>query len=74
MFSAVRGAFDGFYPYPFLNSRQLWTVFFGEKPYSALPALLLFALGLLLMTAVFFALGCALAAIRSRRLERAVRG
>ncbi|MBR0156813.1 MAG: Pr6Pr family membrane protein [Clostridia bacterium] len=69
--SAVRGAVDGFYPYPFLNSRKLWEVFFGEKPYSAAIAVPLFVCGLLVLTALFFGIGCALAAIRVRRLLKA---
>ncbi len=67
--SVVRGAFVHFYPYPFLNSRQLWEILFKEKPYQSLPAVLLLAAVIAALCGIFFGLACALCAIHNKRIR-----
>ena len=69
-FSVIRGAFAHFYPYPFLNSRQLWTVLFKDKPYDAVTGVLLLAAVIVALSGIFFGLACALCAVHNKICQR----
>ena len=70
IFSVIRGAFAHFYPYPFLNSRQLWEILFKDKPYEAGTGVLLLAAVILALCGVFFGLACALCAVHNHRCKK----
>ena len=65
-FSVIRGAFVHFYPYPFLNSRQLWVTLFKDKPYEATTGVLLLVAVIVALSAIFFGLACALCAVHNK--------
>ena len=67
--SVVRGAFVHFYPYPFLNSRQLWEILFRDRPYRGAPGVALLVAVILALSGLFFGLACALAAIHNKRVR-----
>lgn len=69
-FSVVRGAIVHFYPYPFLNSHQLWETLFKDKPYNAVTGVLLLVAVILALSGIFFGLACALCAIHNRRCQK----
>lgn len=63
----ILGNIDGFYPYPFLNGRQMWEFIPGLKgtPYNPVIGLLLLAAVVVILSAVFFGVGCGLNAIHN---------
>lgn len=65
-FSVIRGAFVDFYPYPFLSSHQLWETLFRNKPYAAVPGILLLIAVIILFSGIFFGLACALCAVHNK--------
>ncbi len=72
----ILGAKDGFYPYPFLNGRQMWDFIPGlkDQPYNAATGVLLLVAVVVVLSAVFFAVGCALNAIHNARVKKYVSG
>lgn len=68
----VWGGIDGFYPYPFLNGRQMWEFIPGLKgtPYNPLIGVLLLVAVVVVLSAVFFGVGCALNAIHNAAVDR----
>lgn len=70
----ARGEVTGFYPYPFLNSRQLWDVLHSGMVYNELLSKLMIVIVTVLFIAVFFGLGAILSMAHNRLVgERAVR-
>ncbi len=67
----IWGGIDGFYPYPFLSGRQMWTWIPGlkDQPYNALIGVLLLVAVVIVLSALFFGIGCALNAIHNKRVK-----
>ncbi len=65
----IWGAFDGFYPYPFLNGRQMFGMLFKDKVYSGAIGVGLLAAVVIILSAIFFGVGCALNAIHNKRIK-----
>ncbi len=65
----ILGAKDGFYPYPFLNGKQMWDMLFAAKPYTEAGGLLLLAAAFILLLAIFLGVGCAFNAIHNKRVK-----
>lgn len=65
----ILGAKDGFYPYPFLNGQQMWTMLFKEKPYEPLMGTLLLIAAVIILSGVFFGVACALGAIHNKKVK-----
>ena len=63
----IWGSIDGFYPYPFLNGRQMWEFIPGLKgtPYNPIIGILLLVAVVVILSAVFFGVGCGLNAIHN---------
>ncbi len=66
----IMGANDGFYPYPFLSGKQMWNILFADKPYSSAGGVLLLAAVVIVLSGVFFGVGCALNAIHNKRVKK----
>ena len=69
----ILGGIDGFYPYPFLNGRQMWEFIPGLKgtPYNPVTGVFLLVAVVAVLSAVFFGVGCALNAIHNAMVKRA---
>lgn len=68
----ILGAIDGFYPYPFLNGRQMWEFIPGLKgtPYNPVTGVFLLVAVVVILSAVFFGVGCGLNAIHNAMVKR----
>ena len=66
----IMGANDGFYPYPFLSGKQMWSILFADKPYNSTGGVLLLAAVVIVLSGVFFGVGCALNAIHNKRVKK----
>lgn len=68
----ILGARDGFYPYPFLSGRQMWDFIPGlkENPYNPTTGILLIVAVVIVLSAVFFAVGCALNGIHNACVKK----
>lgn len=66
----ILGAKDGFYPYPFLNGEQMFGMLFKGQEYNPVTGILLLAAAVVLLSGIFFGVGCALNAIHNKRLEK----
>lgn len=68
----IWGGLDGFYPYPFLNGRQMWEFIPGLKgtPYNPVIGVCLLAAVVIILSAVFFGVGCGLNAIHNSIVNR----
>lgn len=66
----ILGAGDGFYPYPFLNGQQMFTLLFKDKPYDSATGILLLAAAVVLLSGIFFGVGCALNAIHNKKVDK----
>ena len=66
----ILGAKDGFYPYPFLNGRQMWDMLFKGTPYNPTLGLLLLVAAVVIFSGIFFGVACALGAIHNKRVEK----
>lgn len=68
----IWGRIDGFYPYPFLNGRQMWEFIPGLKgtPYNPVTGVLLLVAVVVILSAVFFCVGCCLNAIHNAIVKR----
>jgi hypothetical protein len=67
----ILGAKDGFYPYPFLNGQQMWTMLFKDKPYNPLIGTLLLLAAVVLLSAIFFGVACGLGGIHNKLVKKA---
>ncbi len=67
----ILGAIDGFYPYPFLNGRQMYSFIPGlkDQPYNPVTGVLLLVAVVVILSAIFFGVGCALNAIHNKRVK-----
>ena len=72
----VLGAHDGFYPYPFLNGRQMWEFIPGLKgtPYNPVTGILLLVAVVVVLSCVFFSVGCGLNAIHNAVVKKSRNG
>ncbi len=68
----IWGSIDGFYPYPFLNGRQMWEFIPTLKgtPYNPVIGVLLLVAVVVILSAVFFGVGCGLNAIHNAVVNR----
>ncbi len=66
----ILGAKDGFYPYPFLNGEQMFAMLFKDQPYNATTGILLLVAAVVLLSGVFFGVGCALNGIHNARIKK----
>ena len=66
----ILGAKDGFYPYPFLNGQQMWDMLFKDKPYDSAMGTLLLVAAVVLLSAIFFGVSCALGGIHNKRVRK----
>ena len=64
----ILGANDGFYPYPFLNGKQMWDMLFKNKPYDSLMGTLLLVAAVVILSGVFFGVACGLNKIHNKRI------
>lgn len=64
----ILGARDGFYPYPFLNGAQLCKIL--KMDYTTGKGILLLVVVVVLLSGVFFGVGCALNAIHNKRAKK----
>ncbi len=62
----VLGYDDGFYPYPFLSSHQLFGMLFKDKPYDSTIGILLIVAVVIVLSGVFFGVSIALDAIHNK--------
>ena len=67
----ILGANDGFYPYPFLNGKQMWDMLFKAKPYDPTMGVLLLVAAVVILSGVFFGVACGLGGIHNKRLAKA---
>ncbi len=69
--SIILGAWDGFYPYPFLSGRQMSSMLPGlkDQPYNPVTGVLLLVAVVIILSGVFFGIGCALNAIHNKRAK-----
>ena len=65
----ILGANDGFYPYPFLNGKQMWDMLFKNKPYDSLMGTLLLVAAVVILSGVFFGVACGLNKIHNKRID-----
>ncbi|MBR6701858.1 MAG: Pr6Pr family membrane protein [Clostridia bacterium] len=67
----ILGAHDGFYPYPFLSGRQMCSMLPGlrDQPYNPVTGTLLLVAVVIVLSGVFFGIGCALNAIHNKRVK-----
>lgn len=70
VFSIIRGAVVNFYPYPFLNGRQMWTFIFADKEYNGTIGILLLVAVVVIFSAMFFGIGCGLNKIHNATVNR----
>ena len=66
----ILGANDGFYPYPFLNGKQMWDMLFKAKEYNGTYGTLLLVAAVVILSAIFFGVGCALNAIHNKKVKK----
>lgn len=66
----ILGAKDGFYPYPFLNGKQMWDMLFKDKPYNSAVGTLLLVAAVVILSGVFFGVACGLGGIHNKMLDR----
>ena len=68
----IWGGIDGFYPYPFLNGRQMWEFIPGlmGTPYNSVIGILLLVAVVIILSSVFFGVGCGLNAIHNKIVEK----
>ena len=65
----IYGAYDGFYPYPFLSGKQLFAMLFKGQEYNPAIGTALLAAAVVLLCGVFFGVGCGLNAIHNARVK-----
>ena len=65
----ILGAIDGFYPYPFLNGKQMCEFIPGLE-YTPVTGVLLLVAVVVVLSGVFFGVGCALNAIHNARVTK----
>lgn len=67
----IWGSVDGFYPYPFLNGQQMWSFIPGlrDQPYNGAIGILLLVAVVVVLSGVFFGVGCALNGIHNKRAK-----
>ncbi len=68
----ILGAKDGFYPYPFLNGKQMWDMLFKNMPYNSTYGTLLLVAAVVILSVVFFGVACALGKIHNKRVEKKI--
>lgn len=66
----ILGAKDGFYPYPFLNGKQMWDMLFKAKPYDPTMGTLLLVAAVVILSGVFFGVACGLGGIHNKMLDK----
>lgn len=66
----ILGAKDGFYPYPFLNGRQMWELLFKDKPYNSAAGALILVAVVILLSGIFFGVSCGLGAIHNKIVSK----
>lgn len=64
LFSAIRGRISGFYPYPFLDGEQMFSLLFKGMEYSPLAGAVILAAVFIAFSGIFFGLGCVLNKVR----------
>lgn len=70
VFSVVNGAIIGFYPYPFLNSVQLWETLIPGRPYETVAGMAMLALAFVILVVLFFVLGAGVAALHNVLIKK----
>lgn len=66
----ILGAKDGFYPYPFLNGKQMWAMLFKDKAYEPFTGCLLLIAAVVVLSLIFFGVSCLLSAIHNKRYKK----
>lgn len=66
----ILGAKDGFYPYPFLNGKQMFDMLFKGQEYSSTTGFILLAAAFVLLLGIFYGAGCGLNAIHNKRINK----
>lgn len=67
----ILGNDDGFYPYPFLSTTQFYAMLFKDKPYDSTIGVLLIVAVVVVLSGVFFGVGCAINAIHNKKVAKA---
>lgn len=62
----ILGADDGFYPYPFLSGRQMWSLLFKQKVYNSFIGALILVAVVFVLSGIFFGVSCVLADVRKK--------
>lgn len=70
IFSLINGAIINFYPYPFLNAAQLWDTLFPDRAYETVAGALLLTASFVILVAIFFVLGAAVAALHNALVKK----
>lgn len=70
IFSIIRGGIVDWYPYPFLNSVQLWNILFKNQEYKSTPGMLLFIVVFIVLCLIFVVFGTVLNVIHNRRVKK----
>lgn len=70
VFSVINGAIVDFYPYPFLNAQQMWSMLFAQTPYNSLYGTLLMVAVVVVFCAIFYGLGALLITIHNKRVDK----